>query len=180
MTRGFPSLEELIRNSSLLERYSTHDGELRTVPGIRGNCPATNGRITKITLVALPGVGVNRPSLRFKSDFEINGEIQNLGEFLYEISTNITVNDLSDNLLLIMHPPYEDSGLRLLHQVGDVKRDIWWATVPGTVNYKPDYDYPLLAIETGNKAANYLHVILSLNLFGYRSSRVYGWTGVSI
>ncbi|CAI7999046.1 hypothetical protein GBAR_LOCUS2599 [Geodia barretti] len=57
LTSGFPTLEELIRNGSLLERYSTHDGEMRSVPGVsvRSNCSGPNSpRISKITFIALP------------------------------------------------------------------------------------------------------------------------------
>ena len=159
LTRGFPSLEELIRNGSLLERYSTHDGELRSVPGVRGNCSGPGGgRISKITFIALPGVGMERPSLRrvrnsgtssqSQDNIEISGGTQTFGEFGHEItmSTNVTIND--GDVLMIRHPPYEDSGLRLLHQVGDVARNICIGP-PSPDACQTDYDYPLLAIETG-------------------------------
>ena len=156
LTRGFPSLEELIRNGSLLERYSTHDGEMRSVPGVRWNCSEPDGgRISKITFIALPGVGMNRPSLRIvrhpggDQDIDISGGMEKFGEFGYEVTpmnANVMFND--GDMLMIRHPPYEDSGLRLLHQVDDVARNICIGP-PGPENCQPDYDYPLLAIETG-------------------------------
>ena len=39
---------------STCERYSTHDGEARSVPGVRSNCSETDHRIHKISFVALP------------------------------------------------------------------------------------------------------------------------------
>ena len=155
VTRGFPSLEELLRNGSLLERYSTHDGELRSVPGVRWNCSGTNGRISKTTFIALPGVGMDRPVLRVlrdqgsgSQDLDISGETQMFGEFGYEMTVNSNVMFNDGDMLLISHPPYEDSGLRLLYEVGDVARNVCIAT-PGSQNCQLDYDYPLLAIETG-------------------------------
>ena len=155
LTRGFPSLEELIRNGSLLERYSTHDGETRSVPGVMWNCSGPGGsRISKITFIALSGVRMERPSLRIvrnagdHQDIEISGDTQTFGEFGHEITmnTNVVFND--GDMLMIRHPPYEDSDLRLLHQVGDVARNICIGP-PSPENCQTDYDYPLLAIETG-------------------------------
>ena len=157
LTRGFPSLEELIRNGSLLERYSTHDGELRSVPGVRWNCSGTNGRISKITFIALPGVGIDRPVLRVvrdqgggNQDLDISGETQIFGEFGYEMTVNSNVVFNDGDMLLISHPPYDDGSLRLLYQAGDVARSVCIGT-PGSQNCQLDRDYPLLAIETGRQ-----------------------------
>ena len=159
LTSGLPGLEELIRNGSLLERYSTHDGEERAVPGVRPICsePA-NRRISKITFIALPGAGVERPLLRImknegssQENIQISGETQSFGEYGYEMtvpmSNNIVFND--GDMLLIQHPLYDSSGLRLLHQVGDEARNNCWSIGSGSAVCEPQYDYPLLAIDTG-------------------------------
>ena len=157
LTSGFPSLEELIRYGSLLERYSTHDGEERAVPGIRSICSGPgNRRISKITFIALPGAGVERPLLgimknQAQENIQIIGETQGFGEYGYEMtvpmSNNIVFND--GDMLLIQHPLYDSSGLRLLHQVGDEARNICWSIGSVSAVCEPQYDYPLLAIDTG-------------------------------
>ena len=165
LTSGFPSLEELIRNGSLLERYSTHDGEERAVPGVRPICSEpVNRRISKITFIALPGAGVERPLLRImqnqgslQENIQISGETQGFGEYGYEMtvpmSNNIVFND--GDMLLIQHPLYDSSGLRLLHQVGDEARNICWSIGSGSAVCEPKYDYPLLAIDTGILAVDH-------------------------
>ena len=183
LTRGFPSLEELIRNGSLLERYSTHDGEMRSVPGVRWNCSGSGGQISKITFIALPGVGIERPTLRIvrgpndSQDIEISGETQTFGEFGFEVTVNTNIMFNDGDMLLIRHPPYEDSSLRLLHQVGDVARDVCIGP-PDLQNCQTDYDYPLLAIETGK--CGKVILLLYSNSDICRSSRMYRRTGDSI
>ena len=51
----------------------------------------------------------------------------------------------------IRHEVYERSHLRILHQVGDKELDICWRLleISGNFSCGPDYDYPLLAVETG-------------------------------
>ena len=155
-TSGFPSLEELRRNGSLLERYSTHDGELRSVPGVRATCSTGNQRISKITFIALPGSGMGHTQLLF-GDLHIDLSVASntFGDFGYELTLPMTINigiNEGPVQLSILHPPYEESGMRLLHQVGTEARNICWRLVDSaseSENCHHDYDYPLLAIETG-------------------------------
>ena len=158
LTRGFPSLEDLRGNASLLERYSTHDGEWRSVPGVRTTCSTPNRRLSKVTFIALPGEGQAHIVL-FVNDRQLNdrqlsmsGAMRKFGEYGYELTvpngTNIMLN--GDILLRIQHPPYKVSSMRLLHQVEDEARNICWTMGDsGPGNCENDYDYPLLAIETG-------------------------------
>ena len=162
LTSGFPSLEELRANGSLVDRYSTHDGERRSVPGFRTTC---SGRISRIAIIALPGNGTERPMLRFvrymgagnhshEHKISLGGTLKKFGTFGYEISHNppMMMGPMfhDGDMLEIRHPPYEDSDLRLLHQVGTDARNICWSIEPdGSENCQSDYDYPLLAIETG-------------------------------
>ena len=162
LTSGFPTLEELIRNGSLLERYSTHDGEMRSVPGVsvRSNCSGPNNSpmISKITFIALPRLqpsGTESPTLRVmihpdgpQTDIVIDQETARFGEFGYELTVSETPPIMFNNgdMLWIRHG---GSGPRLLHQVGDEERIICWRFEPDSENCEPDYDYPLLAIETG-------------------------------
>ena len=163
LTSGFPSLEELIRTGSLLERYSTHDGELRAVPGVsvsvRSNCSGPNRPlISKITFIALPRLqpsGTESLTLRVMragpdgpQDIVIDQETASFGEFGYELTVSETPQIMFDNgdVLLIRHG---GSGLRLLHQVGDEARNICWSIGSDSEICEPDYDYPLLALETG-------------------------------
>ena len=155
LTRGFPSLEELRRNASLLERYSTHDGECRSVPGVRSTCSPPNRRLSKVTFIALPGVGQAHIVLSVDGAAVLNmsGATKTFGEFGYELTVPTNINIMLDEgniSLWIQHPPYEESSMRLLHQVGDEARNICWRTRDdGSDNCEDDYDYPLLAIETG-------------------------------
>ena len=128
---------------------------MRSVPGVRWNCSEPGGgQISKITFIALPGAGMERPSLRIvrhpgdHQDIDISGDNQTLGEFGHEMTVNTDVMFNDGDMLMIKHPPYERSGLRLLHQVGDVARNICIGP-PDLQNCQTDYDYPLLAIETG-------------------------------
>ena len=69
------------------------------------------------------------------------------GEFGYELNVPMPPNTNMFNngdMLWIRHG---GSDLRLLHQVGDEERNICWSFEPDSC--EPDYDYPLLAIETG-------------------------------
>ena len=153
LTRGFPSLEELRRNASLLERYSTHDGERRSVPGVRSTCSPPNRKLSKVTFIALPGDGESHIVLFVnEQQLSMSGAVVKFGEFGCELTvpngTNIMLN--GNILLRIQHPPYEVSSMRLLHQVGDEARNICWTMGDSEPdNCEDDYDYPLLAIETG-------------------------------
>ena len=159
-TSGFPSLDEIRGNGSLLSDgvYSTHDGEIRSVPSVEFTC---SGRITKFTFIALPGVGnlhtefvVLGPG---SSEQHISTEeaTQSFGEFGYELSVPVTgpgIMQFQDgDTLLIDHYWYVDSSLRILHQVGDEELDIFWRwRSEGSMIYRvTDYDYPLVAIEAG-------------------------------
>ena len=183
LTSGFPTLEELIRNGSLLERYSTHDGEMRSVPGVsvRSNCSAPNSpRISKITFIALPRLepsGTDSLTLRVMRDgpgdardIVIDQETASFGEFGYELTVSETPPIMFNNgdMLWIRHG---GSGLRLLHQVGDEARDICRRFEPNPPNSneicEPDYDYPLLAIETGTHIcieSHYCHRLMLVPL----------------
>ena len=158
LTRGFPSLEELRGNASLLERHSTHDGERRSVPGVRSTCSTGNRRLSKVTFIALPGDGESHIVLLVDdvdgaAVLNMSGATKTFGAFGYELTVPTNINIMLDEgniLLRIQHPPYEVSSMRLLHQVGDEARNICWRTRDdGPDNCENDYDYPLLAIETG-------------------------------
>ena len=157
-TTGFPSLDELRRNGSLLEQYTTYHGEMRTVFGIRPTCSGTGGRISKITFIALPGQGMENTVLLVndanevrKVEFVLNDAMQTFGQLGFELNIpSITYAYLNErDTLWIRYPSYEESSLRLLHQVGDVARNVCWLTEPSLENCEPHYDSPLLAIETG-------------------------------
>ena len=154
LTRGFPSLEELRGNASLLERYSTHDGERRSVPGVRSTCSTGNRRFSKVTFIALPGDGQAHIVLSVGAVvLNMSGATKTFGEFGYELTVPTNINIMLDEgniSLRIQHPPYEESSMRLLHQVGDETRNICWRTRDSEPdNCEDDYDYPLLAIEIG-------------------------------
>ena len=172
LTRGFPSLEELRRYGSLLERYSTHDGETRSVPRARSNCTSGN-RINKVTFIALPGTGMDGVTLRVgplnrggggQNTIDLTGAMKRFGEFGYEFvvpqNTNVMFDD--EDVLTIQHPPLRLSGLRLLHQVGHKAMEICWNITESSEGQECgfDYDYPLLAIETG-KHVHHCHNINS-------------------
>lgn len=160
-TSGFPSLKEIRGNGSLLNDgvYSTHDGEIRSVPGVRFTC---NGRITNITFIALPGVS-NRNSLftimsdgLVRNSIGTSGATLRFGDFGYEISSLSSSNIQNGDTLRIDHEPYERSHLRILHQRGDKEMRICWRPLGVNINDTcgPDYDYPLLAVETGMERTN--------------------------
>ena len=87
LTRGFPSLEELRGNASLLERYSTHDGECRSVPGVRSTCSTGNRRLSKVTFIALPGDGESHIVLFVNNhQLSMSGAVVKFGEFGYELT----------------------------------------------------------------------------------------------
>ncbi|CAI8039463.1 Peptidyl-tRNA hydrolase ICT1, mitochondrial [Geodia barretti] len=71
-----------------------------------------------------------------------------IGEFGYELTVSETTPIMFNNgdMFWIRHG---GRGLRLLHQVGDEERNICQSFEPEPENCEPDYDYPLLAIETG-------------------------------
>ena len=73
------------------------------------------------------------------------------GEFGHVlILQNVSVRFREDYTLSVRHHP-GGNGLRLLHQVGDVARNICWSIGSGPETCQPEYDYPLLAIETGTQ-----------------------------
>ena len=157
LTSGFPSLEELMRNGSLLERYSTYDGELRSVPGIKSTCSGHVGnRISKITFIALPchQNGTGGLTLRVmrnpgsSHDIQIDQDAPSFSVFGYELCMSqmppVMFND--GDRLLIRHG---GSGPILLYQVGVEERNICRRFEPDSEICELDYDYPLLAIETG-------------------------------
>jgi hypothetical protein len=69
-----------------------------------------------------------------------------IGEFGYELTINPPITFNNGDTLLIRHG---GSGPRLLHQVGDEARNICWSIGSDSEICEPDYDYPLLAFETG-------------------------------
>ena len=162
-TSGFPSLDEVRGNGSLLSDgvYSTHDGEIRSVPSVEFTC---NGRITKFTFIALPGVGDQHtefvvpgqgPGVGNSDPQRISteGATQSFGEFGYELSVpgqGMMVQ--AGDTLEIYHYWHVNSRLRILHQVGDEELDICWRwrdEDSSNDRCVTDYDYSLVAIETG-------------------------------
>ena len=163
-TSGFPSLNEIRRYGTLLNQYSTHDGELRSVPGVYSNCSMGSGRITRITFIALPGVEGGSTVLQFNREtptngtrtISLSGATQSFGDgFGYVLDLSAPSASMpfnSGDSLWIRHPYHDDSSLRLLHQVGYDERNICWRELHKDGNDSRcgiDYDYPLLAIETG-------------------------------
>ena len=162
-TSGFPSLNEIRRYGTLLNQYSTHDGEFRSVPGVYSNCSMGSGRITKITFIALPGVGGESTVLHFNREtppggtrtISLSGATQSFGGgFGYELdlsAPNASMPFNSGDSLWIRHPYHDDSSLRLLHQVGYDEHNICWRELDEDhiLSCGIDYDYPLLASETG-------------------------------
>ena len=152
-------------NGSLSERYSTHDEEIRSFPGAQGNCSQTEDGtsilwIVSVSFIALPGNGSQNIELLFdrpsNTSLSVNLSEATLsfGEFGYELTLPPRQRQFTSGVSLrIKQPHYEDSNLRLLHQLGDVARPICWSLVnddgSGSESCQSDYDYPLLAIETG-------------------------------
>lgn len=159
LTSGFPTLDEIQNNGSLLNKYSTHDGEFRAVPAVRSTCSTGQGTITKIAFIALPGIGdentdliVSRPNGNIV--ISISRATRRFGKFGYEFDVpeedRIPFN--SGDTLWIQHPHLNNSRLRLIHQVGYYEINICWRWLergPENIDCAGDYDYPLLAIETG-------------------------------
>ena len=164
-TSGFSSLDEIRGNGSLLNDgvYSTHDGEIRSVP-VRSNC--TDGLITAVTFIALPGVGGENSTLTVirpdnSSRNSGSGRLANVGtrfgDLGYELSLEgpdgLAFED--GDTLEIHHPSYADSSLRILYQVGlevdDMLPFCWRELTDGAdqEHCLSGYDYPLMAIETG-------------------------------
>ena len=139
-TSGFPSLDAVIGNASLLDRFTTLDGESRFVL-ISVNC---SGRfnITKITFIALPGDGNENTTLTFigtnSGRLVLDQANKAFGKFGYEIvlEPNIIFSLSGIGSLWIRYASGSD--LRLLHKVGGDEGS----------DYEYD-DYPLLAIDTG-------------------------------
>ena len=155
-TSGFPSLDDIRGNGSLLNDgvYSTHDGEIRSVPGIQFTC---SGQITKISFIALPGVGILnsvftivRSDNLVRSSSSSSAATLSFGDLGYELS-GLDILFQSGDTLQIQHEVYERSRLRILHQVGDKELNICWRWLGINSNNScgPVYDYPLLAVETG-------------------------------
>ena len=156
-TSGFPTLDEIRGNGSLLNDgvYSTHDGEIRSVPDVQFTC---NGTISKFTFIALPGVGIQNTVLAILRqdniirNFNTAGATLSFGDFGYsEQSPPNDVQFQTGDTLQIDHQLYASSRLRILHQVGDDMLDICWRwrnEGPSDTRCELDYDYPLLAVET--------------------------------
>ena len=124
------------------------------MPGIQFIC---SGRITKISFIALPGVGISNSTVMIttggglvRNFIGISGAILSFGTFGYELS-GLDTQFQNGDTLQIRHEVYERSHIRILHQVGDKELDICWMLleISGNFNCGPDYDYPLLAVETG-------------------------------
>ena len=172
-TSGFPSLDEIQGNGSLLNDgvYSTHDGEERSVPGLKFTC---DGRIVKVAFIALPGIGIGTGNAVFTVVPEPNNtaiirsqirtSIANLsfGDFGYELTLSDNMQSMQSfrdgDTLRIRHPI--SSHRRILHQRGDKELVICWRLL-NVPNYicGSDYDYPLLAVETGMKIAVYSNLL---------------------
>lgn len=160
-TRGFPSLDEIQANGSLIDKYSTHDGEYRSVPSVQANCSMGQAMIIKIAYIALPGAGhesielvVNSSSNGIVQTVNLSGAVQRFGSFGYELElpedSRIQFN--SGDILWLQHPSDNESNLRLLHQIGRNPLHICWRflkEVNSEITCGNYYDYPLLAYETG-------------------------------
>ena len=119
-------------------------------------CSTGQRQLTKIAFIALPGVGNDNIVLLLNNSLhvELSGATQSFGEFGYELELpdidRIPFN--SGDTLWIEHPHYNDSSLRLLHQVGyETINNICWRLLRDSsenIVCEDDYDYPLLAIET--------------------------------
>ena len=121
------------------------------MPGIQFTC---SGRITKISFIALPGVGINNSIFMIttggglvRDSIGISGAILSFGTFGYEIS-GLDTQIQNGDTLQIRYKVYERSRLRILHQVGDKELSSCLG-LPDNDNCGPDHDYPLLAVETG-------------------------------
>ena len=158
-TSGFPTLDEIQSKGSLLNKYSTHDGELRSVPAVRSTCSTVQRTINKIAFIALPGFGNEGIDFIFHTpngniEISTSGAIQRFGKFGYELDIPEENREPFNSVdtFWIRHPHFHGSKLRLLHQVGHDMIDICWRWLedgPEDINCADDYDYPLLAIETG-------------------------------
>ena len=161
-------------NASLLDRFTTHDGEWRSVPiSVNKMCSGEFG-VTKITFIALPGDGNENITLSLNGSV-LNGTNNAFGEFGYEMVLepfNLSGADSFWIRLGIRHPHHNDSGLRLLHKVGDEMLNITWRWLDEDSeddHSETAYDYPLLAFDTGNCCS----VIVYLFHYYSRASRVY-------
>ena len=163
-TSGFPTLDALRGNGSLLDRFSTHDGEWRSVPGVSVSeeCSTESVMITRVSFIALPGVGNKDTKLVFTH--LANGSMiytiplntrsvnQSFGKFGYEVD-QINFELVANSILWTLQPNTTDSALRMLYQMGDEKLNISRSSrleeEPDSAGNETTYDYPLLAIETG-------------------------------
>ena len=163
LTSGFPSLDDIKGNASLLDKYTTYDGEMRSIPTLRVSasqeCSTQNVTITRIIFIALPRAGNEDTELIITTTSGSNHTISlneanpSFGYFGYELHVEPSeMLNLSDiEMFWISQPYYKDSSLRLLHQVGDNMFNIRWRWVDNSDDRHSEttYDYPLLAIETG-------------------------------
>ena len=160
LTSRFPSLDDIKRNATLLDKYTTYDGEMRSIPSLKASECLT---INKITFIALPGAKDADDAEDTELIIEISGSNhsiklndsnQSIGDFGYEL-LNVELPEslnLSDiKMFWISQPDYEETSLRLLHQVGNKMFNIEWQLVDGPDDSynETTCDYPLLAIETG-------------------------------
>lgn len=141
-----------------VDRFSTHDGEIRAVPDVEGRC-SSESKIVAISFIALPRNGnesielrVDRTDSNVTHNISLRGATKSFGEFGYNLSLSVEeqVPFTSGDNLTIWHPSSTSSQLSLLHQLRNESRNICWRTTnnPENISCEPDYDYPLLAIET--------------------------------
>ena len=137
---------------------------------MRSTCSTGQRQLTKVAFIALPGVGNDNIIVLFLNRsnngpgyVELSGATQSFGEFGYELelSADDRIPFNTGDTLWIAHPHYNDSSLRLLHQVGYETINICWRLLedsPDEIICEDDYDYPLLAIETSIYELFYLYI----------------------
>ena len=150
---------------------------------MRSTCSTEQRHLTKIAFISLPGVGNKSIALFLNNGnttihVELSGAIASFGEFGYELELpevdRIPFNN--GDTLWIKHPHYNDSSLRLLHQVGyETINNICWQLLedgPDKIICKDDYDYPLLAIETSMNSFYYNIIAIFIITLCSRLSRL--------
>ena len=164
-TSGFPSLEDVRGNGSLLGNdvvYGTHDVEFRHFYNLTFNC---TGRVTKFTFIALPvdgrfdmNVQINRGSTNVQqSKLRIPDMSPTFGLFgySYEVPSASVTNFQPGDTFQIRHDKSFLSHHRLLYKSGVSQQYVcWWWTIytyPARCEWVDDY--PLMAIETGSYIA---------------------------
>ena len=125
-------------------------------------------KIMEIVFIALPGEGNESIELTVsfnntRLNITLRDANNSFGEFGYTLSVSNEMSFTWGDNLTICYPVHEDSALRLLHQVGDQSRNICWSKIdnPDEITCRPDYHYPLLAIETGYY--NIINIIMTLH-----------------